>query len=117
MASPAETSLSEATDVASVLQSAIELKNFAVRRGLPVPDALLKNLSEISASFHGQDHVPDVDCRLDALIRDLTNITWPTTTRTLEFAAQKGKTDFFRSTFGDCFLLCSSLHCFCRLEA
>lgn len=80
------------------LASAVDLKDFAVRRGLAVPDAILKELSDIKAKA-GAKEMKNLDSRLDAVLRDLTNITWPTTTRTLDFAAGKVKARFFQKHF------------------
>ncbi|MBR0952613.1 hypothetical protein [Bradyrhizobium canariense] len=93
------------------LRSAIDLKNFAVRRGLPVPDSLLKEISDIRAAVDGDKPPKNIDSRVDAVLRDLTSITWPTTTRTLEFAAQKGEINFFQKHFRALLfaLLCFSL--------
>ena len=103
-----ETSL---MSIETALRSAIDLKNFAVRRGLPIPDSLLKEISDIRAAVNGDKLPKNLDSRVDAVLRDLTSITWPTTIRTLEFAAQKGEIGFFQRNFRALLfaLLCFSL--------
>jgi hypothetical protein len=94
-----EPSVGEAPSVASKLASAIELKDFAVRRGLPVPDATLETLSKMRQGFENSETSPKAEAQLDTIIRDLTAITWPTTTRTLDYAAGRVEVGFLQYHF------------------
>jgi len=97
--SPSENEVIKSPSISSIVGNAIELKDFAVRRGLSVPDAILKELSDIRAKVETNEPSKNIDSRLDAVLRDLTNITWPTTTRTLDFSAGRIKVGFFQHHF------------------
>ena len=92
-ASPAPSTL------AASLATASELKDFAVRRGLPVPDKTLTDLSQIRAAIEVNQIKENLGARLDMIIRDLTTVTWPTTIHTLAFTSGRIRVSFFQRHF------------------
>jgi len=88
------------------LSDALRLKDFAVRRGLPVSDKTLNDLSNIQVAVDRSDRSHQQGAKsgkliadLDVIIRDLTAVTWPTTAQSLAFSSGDINVGFFQRHF------------------
>lgn len=98
-AATSEGSSPQPSTLAASLATASELKDFAVRRGLPVPDKTLTDLSQVRAAIEANQIKENLGARLDMIIRDLTTVTWPTTIHTLAFTSGRIRVSFFQRHF------------------
>jgi flagellar basal body-associated protein FliL len=68
---------------ATKLQKAIALKDYAIQNNLFVPDNILTTLNNVEHSVEDRDKAKNA-LNLDIAIRDLTEITYPTTLDTIQ---------------------------------
>jgi hypothetical protein len=81
------------------LKDLIALKDYAVYRGLEVPDSLLKEINEIQEVIESPEPGSEQSAsnmRLDAAIRDLTLITLPTTIDSVRAADDENQQRYTR---------------------